>query len=76
MPYKTNNDLPDRVKKNLPSEAQKIYRKAFNNAYKQYKDPKKRRKGASLEETVHKVAWAAVKKVFKKKFFTGKWVRI
>ncbi len=73
MPYKTNKALPDRVKENLPQGAQTIYRKAYNNAEKQYKDPEKRRGKASLEEVSNKVAWSAVKKEYKKK--GDKWVK-
>jgi cation transport regulator len=67
MPYKSNNELPKQVKDNLPPRAQTIYRKAFNNSEKQYKDPKKRRGNASLDETSSKVAWSAVKKEYRKK---------
>jgi len=47
----------------LPQGAQTIYRKAFNNAHKYYKD----------ELRAIKVAWSAVKKVYKKK--GDKWVK-
>jgi cation transport regulator len=67
MPYKTNKSLPKRVKSNLPSGAQTIYRKAFNNAMKQYKDK------SDTEKRAHKVAWAAVKKEYMKK--ADKWVK-
>jgi cation transport regulator len=73
MPYRTNKELPKNIKNNLPSGAQTIYRKAFNNAVEQYKDPEKRRGNTSLEETSHKVAWAAVKKEYKKK--GDEWVK-
>jgi cation transport regulator len=73
MPYKTSKELPKRVRSSLPSGAQTIFRKAYNNAHKQYKDPKKRRGKASLTETCSKVAWYAVKKQYKKK--EGKWVK-
>jgi len=63
MPYKTNQDLPQRVKNNLPVGAQTVFRKAFNNAHKQY----------GSEQRAFKVAWAAVKKVYKKK--KDKWVK-
>lgn len=66
MPYKSNQDLPDSVTNNLPSHAQDIYREAFNLAYKEYKDPSKRKSDTSHEETAHKVAWAAVKKKYTK----------
>lgn len=73
MPYKTNKELPKSVKDNLPSGAQTVYRKAFNNANKQYKDPSKRRGSSSREKTSHKVAWNAVKKEYKKS--GDKWVK-
>jgi len=66
MPYDSVGDLPDRVKNNLPKAAQKIYMEAYNSAHDEYKNPKKRRAHASLEETAAKVAWAAVKKKFEK----------
>jgi cation transport regulator len=53
----------------LPSHAQKIYSKAHKNALKQYASPSKRRGGKRQrnEQVAHKVAWSAVKKVYKKK---------
>jgi cation transport regulator len=66
MPYKNIKDLPEQIKDNLPKHAQEIYRKSFNNAWKQYKDPKERKGNASREEVSHKVAWAAVKQKYKK----------
>ncbi len=67
MPYKTNKDLPEVIRKHLPAHAQDIYREAFNNAFEQYKDPEKRRDDASFEEVAHRVAWSAVKKKYTKK---------
>lgn len=66
MPYQTKKDLPDNVKNILPEHAQDIYREALNNAWDEYRDPDKRHKGGSLEETVHRIAWAAVKKKYEK----------
>ncbi len=66
MPYKTIDDLPERVTNNLPKHAQEIYLEAFNNAWDEYKDPEDRKGDASREETAHKVAWAAVKKKYEK----------
>jgi cation transport regulator len=66
MPYKNNNQLPDQVKNALPEDAQTIYRAAYNNAYDEYKDSDDRKGDASREEVSHKVAWAAVKNVYKK----------
>lgn len=66
-------DLPENVRNVLPKHAQEIYQEAHNNALEQYKDPKKRRSHASLEETAHKVAWAAVKGKYAKDEQSGKW---
>ncbi|MFW6173857.1 MAG: ChaB family protein, partial [Elusimicrobiota bacterium] len=55
-PYQTNKDLPDNVRNSLPARAQTIYRKAFNDALERYGN----------EGTARKVAWNAVKKVYKK----------
>lgn len=72
MPYDSKNELPDSVKHVLPSHAQEIYKEAFNSAYDEYKSPKDRRGDADREETAHRVAWAAVKKKYKKGE-DGKW---
>jgi cation transport regulator len=73
MPYKTIGELPEPVKKSLPEHAKEIYREAFNHAWEEYSDPGKRRKGTTHDETAHRVAWAAVKKVYEK---TGdSWVK-
>jgi len=73
---KTTEDLPESVKNVLPEHAQHIYKEAHNNALEQYKDPKKRRGKASLEEVAHKVAWAAVKEKYEKNEKIGKWHKI
>lgn len=73
MPYKSNKTLPKQVRKNLPQGAQTIYRKAYNAAYEKYKEPSERKGSATRTETASKVAWAAVKKKYKKK--GDKWVR-
>ena len=64
MPYKSNAELPNAVKDNLPSGAQTTWRKAFNAALGQYDGD---------ESTAAKVAWAAVKKSYTKK--GDKWVK-
>ncbi|MBP7854480.1 ChaB family protein [Candidatus Babeliales bacterium] len=65
MPYHDNADLPDSVRNHLPDHAQSIFRKAFNNALKQYEN----------EEQAFAVAWAAVKKEYHKNE-QGHWVKI
>ena len=73
MPYSRKSELPDSVKDNLPAHAQDIYKEAYNSAWDEYKDPDDRRGDDSREEVAHKVAWAAVKKMYEKK--NGKWVK-
>ncbi len=69
--YDTLDDLPERVKNNLPKHAQEIYRAAFNSSYEENKNPKDRRDDSTREETAHKVAWSAVEKKYEKR--AGKW---
>ncbi len=73
MPYQDVSDLPDSVKKHLPEHAQRIYMKAFNNAWKEYDRPQERRGEETREETAHKVAWAAVKNEYQKDEKSGEW---
>jgi cation transport regulator len=62
MPYASNDDLPARVKNHLPGHAQDIFREAFNNAWRTYGARQQHRR----EEIAHRVAWAAVKKRYRK----------
>lgn len=73
-----NDDISDRTEKQideLPTHAQEIFKEAHKNALDQYKDPKKRKGGKkeSKEQVAHKVAWSAVKKVYKKE--GDKWIK-
>ena len=63
MPYKSDKALPMGVKGHTPKHAQDTYRKAFNNALKEY----------GQEDRAAKVAWAAVKKAGYKKSASGEW---
>jgi cation transport regulator len=60
MPYRVNTDLPGAVQRHLPANAQTIYREAFNHAWSTYEGEARR------EEIAHRVAWAAVKKRYRK----------
>ncbi len=75
MPEKerTPENLPDMVKEKLPEHAQHIYQEAHDSAIDRYRDPSQRRGDASLEETAHKVAWAAVEQKYEKND-RGEWV--
>ncbi len=66
MPYDRIDQLPDSVRTHLPTDAQQIYKEAFNHAWEEYADRKDR------EATAHKVAWSAVKKKYRKS--GEKWV--
>ena len=66
MPYRSNHDLPEPVRRHLPSHAQDIFREAFNHAYDRYADPSKRQFGGGREAAAHRVAWAAVKRAYRK----------
>lgn len=74
MPYRNNSGLPEMIRNNLPEHGQDIYRKAFNNAWEEYKEPSERRGDESREEAAHKVAWSAVKRVYEKDS-KGNWVK-
>jgi cation transport regulator len=63
MPYATNEDLPTPVRHHLPWHAQEIYRAAFNHAFVAH---------PSDELRAHRIAWAAVKRVYEK--LNGEWV--
>jgi cation transport regulator len=66
MPYQTNDDLPEPVRRRLPPHGQDIYREAFNHAFAAHAgDPRQ-------EEAAHRIAWAAVKRVYVK--VGGTWV--
>jgi cation transport regulator len=74
MPYDRIDELPDSVRDNLPQHAQEIYKEAYNSAWSQYADPEDRREEAGREETAHRVAWSAVKQVYRKQA-DGRWAR-
>ena len=60
MPYASIHDLPASVRAHLPSHAQEIFRAAFNNAWAEYGHR------ADREAMAHRVAWAAVKRRYRK----------
>ena len=62
MPYASIDDLPPGLQVRLPLHAQEIYVAAFNNAFAEYQD----RGPEEQEATAHRVAWAAVKKLYRK----------
>jgi cation transport regulator len=67
VPYATTSDLPPAVRR-LPPHAQGTFLGAFNSAWKSYAD----RGPQAQEEIAFRVAWAAVKKRYRKQ--GGSWV--
>lgn len=67
MPYSTAAELPPTVRR-LPPHAREIFLSAFNSAWDSYgwRGPREQ------EETAFRVAWAAVKKRYRKE--GGRWV--
>jgi cation transport regulator len=68
LPYASVEDLPPPIRAHLPQHAQEIYRGAFNNAWTEYAS----RGPALREETAHRVAWAAVKRKYRK--YDNEWL--
>ena len=70
VPYASIEDLPPTLQWRLPPHAQEIFAAAFNSAWNSYgrKHPEMR------EEIAHRVAWAAVKRRYRKA--AGAWVPI
>lgn len=65
MPYRTNAELPESAKNNLPEEARTTWRKIFNSAMEQYGD----------ESKAAATAWAGLKNAgWEKK--GGEWVKV
>ena len=62
LPYASVEDLPPSVQSHLPLHAQEMYRSAFNNAWTEYAA----RGPVQRESTAHRVAWAAVKRKYRK----------
>jgi len=61
VPYASLDDLPPAVRQ-LPWHAREIFRAAFNAAWVSYAD-----RGPRAQEAIaHRVAWAAVKKRYRK----------
>lgn len=65
MPFPTNASLPESVRDALPTEAQTIFRNAFNGAFEESGD----------EESAFKIAWGAVKNAGWRKTDDGEWVK-
>lgn len=66
MPYSSISQLPPNVKNVLPTHAQRIYLRAFNSAMKQHDD----------EDKARKIAWAAVKRDYKRGVKGKMWTKM
>jgi cation transport regulator len=58
VPYVSDNELPPAVRNHLPPHAQDIFREAFNHAREEH---------TGDEERAFRVAWAAVKRKYRKR---------
>ncbi len=67
MTYQSNAELPASVRAQLPSDAQDIYRSAFNDAYANKADDPIEKADA------HNAAWEAVRRYYVEE--GGVWVR-
>jgi len=75
MHYRTNDDLPDSVKNNLPPRAQGIYRRAYNDAWSRFSYLAARGGDQMLrEENAHEAGWRAVRAQYKRR--DGRWVLV
>jgi cation transport regulator len=68
VPYRHNADLPPAIRNHLPDHAQDIFRAAFNAAWTGHVDDPRQ------EEAAHRIAWAAVKRRYRK--VGDEWVSI
>lgn len=66
MSYKSNSELPETVRENLPEHGQEIYRKAFNNAWDEYKEPSERKGDASRKRLLIRLLGMQLRKFMKK----------
>lgn len=60
MPYSSNDDLPEAVRKALPSHGQSIFLSAFNSAFEGSCKERENREGCASA-----IAWAAVKRAYR-----------
>jgi cation transport regulator len=60
MPYQDNSNLPPAIRNHLPPHAQEIFRAAFNAAWNGHIGDSRQ------EEAAHRIAWAAVKRHYRK----------
>jgi len=67
MPYAGRADLSPSLQRRLPMHAQDIHYNAFNNAWTSY------RRRADRQAVGHRVAWAAVKRPYRRD--GDRWVR-
>jgi cation transport regulator len=73
MPYESVQALPEQLRRNLPLQAQQIYRDAFNAAWRQQVDFDGDAHPVALEEAVSRSAWAAVRRQYRRDEATGRW---
>lgn len=66
--YASTEDLPTVCQLNLPTDAQSVYRTAFNRAWKRAEGSEQRYR------TSQEYAWTAVRRRFQKDLESGSWM--
>jgi cation transport regulator ChaB len=65
MHYKKIDELPTRIRYNLPKRVQKIFLKAYNSTYNEYRKSSKKCESESFRrENAYKVAWSTVRELY------------
>ncbi len=74
MPYSHIEDLPNAMKKNLPTGAMEVYLSAYNQAWNTSARAKDQRTSTLAGKIAHRKAWEAVRDKYRKQ--GDEWVRI
>ncbi|MGF7228707.1 MAG: ChaB family protein [Candidatus Saccharibacteria bacterium] len=64
MFYEHREDLPIALQRNLPIEAQELYRREYNRTWEIYQYTYQKLGATSAEEVAHRKAWGKVKRQF------------
>lgn len=73
MPYDSNEELPSRIRRQLPPHVCTIYRMTYNTTFEKYKDTDEHIGNRELDDIADKAAWTAVEEAFTKE--GDEWVR-
>lgn len=74
MLYKSREELPENIREALPEEAQNLYIKAYNSAYKDHQDSQ-RPAHVSLHQIANEQAWKVVGREWQKDTEHNVWIK-